>query len=184
MSSSFSTTDPTRTSLSPTVEPEPPAPKRKVRRRSAFWPGFAVGFSLLALASCSGLAAAFGFTRLSLADIQGGAPAWTPPAITPTAMPLVASAAPAVLGRFTLGQPVRNLTGSRVNLRSTPGHLGKAANDILAQVDPNATLEIIGPSTVANNLTWWQVRYLAPDGVSVDGWVAEATASGVQILGE
>ncbi|MBK8051583.1 MAG: hypothetical protein IPK16_33535 [Anaerolineales bacterium] len=184
MSASFSTTDPTRTSLPPTVEPQPPAPKRKVRRRSAFWPGFAVGFSLLALASCGGLAASFGFTRLSLADIQGNAPAWVPPAITATPLPVAANAAPAALGRFTLGQQVRNLTNSRVNIGSTPGHLSKPAGDILAQVEPNATLEIIGPSSAANNLTWWQVRYVSPDGIPLEGWMAEATASGVQILGQ
>ncbi len=154
--------------------------------RTNFWPGFALGFALLALTSCGGIAAALGFTRLTLADLQGGDPAWSPPPITPTAVvtPLPAAALAAVSARFSAGQTVRNGTNSRVNIRATPGYLGKPPTDVVGQLASGDTLVVLGESALADNLIWWRIRFVAPDGVAVEGWVAEATASGVQILSE
>lgn len=86
--------------------------------------------------------------------------------------------------RFTPEQTVRNLTNSRVNVRVTPGYLSKPAGDVLGVVAPGAALLILGENQIADNLTWWRVRATLVDGRVVEGWVAEATASGVQILGE
>ena len=154
--------------------------------RSLFLPGFVLGFALLALASCGGLAVALGLNRLSLADLQGPAAVWTPPPVVPTAA-VVAAAGPAVegvSGRFAAGQSVRNVTNSRVNVRAAPGYLSKPPEDVLGVLAPGAALEILGESAAADNLVWWRIRARAPDGALLEGWVAEATASGVQILGE
>ncbi len=157
--------------------------EQRSRGRGKFWVGFVVGFLLLTLASCSGAALMLGFGRLSLADLRGDANAWTPPTLIATPEgSLVAQgneAAQAGSGRFTVGRRVRNITASRVNVRATPGHLGKPEGDIVAQLAPGEQVEILGESAAANNLVWHKVLVQG-----IEGWVAESTASGVQILGE
>ncbi|MFN8469873.1 MAG: hypothetical protein U0X20_30225 [Caldilineaceae bacterium] len=162
----------------------------KRKARSLFWPGFALGFLLLASLSCGVSAAALGLNRISLDDLRGGTgPAWTPQPITPT--PVVAEAgaqeeAGAGGGssstRFAAGQTVRNVTNSRVNIRMSPGYLGKTASDVIGQVGPSESLQVLGDPTAADELIWWHVQ--TTGGQPVVGWVAEQTASGVQILGE
>ena len=191
MQSPVSSTDPTRTQWQPALTPpeQPPAsaPGRRAKARSLFWPGFALGFLLLAIVSCGGLGIAFGFNRISLAELQGSDVAWTPPSIAPTSAVAVqaeTTGGQRVATTFSAGEIVRNLTNSRVNIRATPGYQGKAAADILGQLQPGDTLQVVGDSALADNLIWWRIRYAAPDGRTLEGWVAEATASGVQILGE
>lgn len=190
MASSISPDDPTRTQWQPALEPPPltpgptPGAQRQRGRRSLFWPGFAVGFLLLASLVCGGLGATFGLTRISLADIQNEGAVWTPPPVTVAASVPVAAPAP-VIGASTLfaaGDVVRNVTSSRVNIRTTPGYLGKPADDVLGLVGPNEQMTVLGDSQSADNLIWWRIRYAGADGRQLDGWVAEATASGVQIL--
>jgi hypothetical protein len=169
----------------PTVEVpniQPPAPDRK-RMRSFFWPGFTLAFLLLSLVSCGGLALGFGLTNLSA--LQQNGPVWTPPAFTPTPETVAADAnnPSAVVGIFSIGETVRNITATRVNLRRTPGHVGKAGDDILAQTVPGESVVILDGPVQQDNLLWWPVRYTARAGTTLDGWMAEATASGVQILG-
>jgi hypothetical protein len=187
VSFTYSPTDPTLTQPAPPVPPPPETPRPR-RARSLFWPGFAMGFLFLASLSCGVLSAALGLNRVTLADIQGSGPVWTPAAtMVAPAVLLPSESAGAVAGvstRFAAGASVRNLTNSRVNIRTTPGHLSKPATDTLGQVEPGGTLEILGESVYGDNLTWWRVRYQAPGGASLEGWVAEATGSGVQILGE
>lgn len=170
----------TQPSLSP-----PPSPTPSTNRgplRSLFWPGFAVGFLLLSLVSCGGLFVATGLNRIGLEDIQGGGVAWTPPAIVPTATAEVApSPDVATSGTFTPGELVRNITSGRVNIRQTPGHQNKLPNDIIVQVDTGAILQIIEGPRMVDNLNWWLIR--TEGGNGVEGWVAEATQSGVTILG-
>jgi hypothetical protein len=165
---------------------KPPA-RRRVR--SLFWPGFAFGFLLLSAITCGVSAAALGLNQLSLNDLRGGTGAvWTPGPVTPVAAPaesdLNAGGAPAAgeSGRFAAGQTVRNLTNSRVNIRMSPGYLGKAASDVIGQIGPGELLQILGDPTVADELTWWRIQATS-NGQTVVGWVAEATSSGVQILG-
>lgn len=145
-----------------------------------FWVGFALGFALLALVSCGGVALSLGFGSLSLADLRGGGSAWTPPTLMPTPEPALGAtgAAPGdVAGRFVAGMEARNITGTRVNVRRTPGHLGKPDDDVLLQVQPGEVLTILGDVASANGLTWHRVAVNGSE-----GWVAESTASGVQIL--
>lgn len=161
-----------------------PAPARK--RRSLFWVGVVAGFGLLALASCGGAGIALGLNELSLAELQGNGVVWTPPPYTPapTAPPVAEAAAPGGSTRFAAQQNVRNLTNGRVNVRATPGYLSKPADDVIGALEPGASMTVVGENQAADNLTWWRVQATLADGRVVDGWVAEATASGVQILGE
>ncbi len=156
--------------------------------RTRFWLGFALTFTLLLLASCSALFVASGLDEVSLAELQGNGPAWTPPPVTPTPVSSAAVeasdsvAVPA--GRFQAGQQVRNVTNSRVNVRAAAGYLAKPADDVRGQLPPGAPVEIVGPSATADGLTWWLVRGRSEAGTALEGWVAEATASGVTILGQ
>ena len=188
----YSSSDPTRTQWQPALEPAPPpaptgAPQKR-GRKSLFWPGFALGFLLLASIVCGGSAAALGLTRISLDDIRNnGAAVWTPPPVTALApsdsAPVIAPVT-TVSDRFAAGAPVRNVTSSRVNIRTTPGYLGKTAGDSVGQVDPGAQMTVLGDSQSAENLVWWRIRYQDSAGGVLEGWVAEATASGVQILAQ
>ena len=175
----------------PAPEPTPPfkpQPKPRRRLRSLFWPGFIAGFLLLSMASCGGMVLATGINRLDLAGLQNDTQGWTPPQVTSTPEVTPAPADAPVVGEsggaFALGQQLFNVTASQVNIRAVPGYLSKAAGDVIGQVPPGAVVEIIGGRAFSDGLTWWYIRYVAPDGAAIDGWIAEATASGVQILGQ
>lgn len=172
---------------SATPERRPSAPAGRPRRR-LFWVGFFTSFLLLSLVSCGGLVLSTGLNRFDLASLQGGESAWTPPLVTPTATPESnisgAAVSQGIVGAFAVGQQVRNITNSLVRVRQTPGHLGKSNSDILAQMRPGDTVAIIGGPTSADNLVWWQIQYTGNDGRAIEGWTAEATSSGVQILGQ
>lgn len=168
----------------PGARPEP-ANGRSTRR--LFWVGFVTSFLLLSLVSCGGLVLSTGLNRLDLASLQGGEAAWTPPLVTPTPTPdpnVGGATTNQGSGVLAIGAVVRNVTNSRVNIRQTPGHLGKGDSDILAQMQPGDTVTIIGGPVSADNLVWWQIQYTASDGRTLEGWTAEATGSGVQILGQ
>jgi hypothetical protein len=173
----------------PTLSPAPtPEPRRRRQLRTLFWPGFVVGFLLLTLASCGGIVLATGINRLDLTDLQNNGQAWTPPQVTATPVVTPAPAAEEIIGEpggaFTLGQQLLNITSSVVNVRAEPGYLSKPSGDVIGQVPPGGLVEIIGGRASADGLTWWLIRYTAPDGAVIEGWMAEATASGVQILGQ
>lgn len=143
---------------------------------------------LLAFASCGGAAALIGFDDLSFADFQSTGPVWTPPAV-PTAQMTAADSGdadnnptPTPSSRFQPGGRAENATASRVNIRRAPGYLNKPDGDVLAQMQPGETVEILGWSRSVDNLIWWPIRYQSVDGTTVDGWIAESTESGVQIL--
>lgn len=173
----------------PEVSPAPtPEPRRRRRLRTLFWPGFIVGFLLLSLASCGGIVLATGINRLNLADLQNSGQVWSPPQVTATPVATPAPAEEAIIGEpggaFSLGQRPSNITSSVVNIRAQPGYLSKPAGDVIGQVPPGGQVEIIGGRSFADGLTWWLIRYTASDGAVIEGWMAEATASGVQILGQ
>jgi hypothetical protein len=143
---------------------------------------------LLAFASCGGAAALIGFDDLSFADFQSTGPVWTPPA-APAAQVGVAesgdaanNATPTPSSRFQPGGRAENATSSRVNIRRAPGYLNKPEGDVLAQIQPGETVEILGWSLSVDNLIWWPIRYQPAGGTAVEGWIAESTESGVQIL--
>jgi hypothetical protein len=176
--------------VAPAQAPTPvptPEPNRRRKLRSYFWPGFMTGFLLLSLASCGGIVLATGINRLNLSDLQNSGRAWTPPAVTAT--PVVAPVAVEDTlvgepgGAFALGDRLINVTASQVNIRIEPGYLSKPADDVIGQVPPGGEVEIIGGRASADGLTWWLIRHTTSNGTMTDGWIAEATASGVQILG-
>jgi hypothetical protein len=176
----------TQLPAAPTSSPDPAPPEA---RRPRFWLGFLAGFVLLAVVSCGAMAALAGVDSIDLRTLPAAGQAWTPPAVTPSPTPdpnAAPAGDPALLGpgAFVAGQQVRNITSGLVNLRATPGHLSKPLGDILAQAKPGDALEILGDRALADSLVWWRVRYRTADGAALEGWVAEATASGVQILGQ
>ncbi len=136
------------------------------------------------MASCGGAVAFVGLDPFRLADLQSSGPLWTPPPLPIAAAvaeePVAngeAEAAPSQTGRFQPGVQVRNVTNSRVNIRREPGYLSKPASDVIAQMEAGDTVEITGWPRNADGLVWWPIRFGA-----VEGWVAESTSSGVQIL--
>lgn len=156
--------------------------------RRWFWIGFILSFLLLMFASCGTLAAVVGFDRLSLTDLQSSERTWSPP---PMAEATISSqtGAPNVDGvpgessgelAFAPGNPARNATSSRVNVRREPGYLGKPTDDILSQLQPGDRVTLLEWPRSADGLLWWRVAVEGQPGV--EGWVAESTASGVKIL--
>jgi len=161
------------------------APTEPKPTRSLFWLAFAIGFVLLAAVSCGGVAALVGLNSFTLADLQSSDPQWTPPPIPTAQLVENAASSPANTnpqpGRLQAGSPARNVASSRVNIRRTPGYLGKGGDDILAQMEPGAIVTILEGPQSTDQLTWWRIRYDSPAGPA-EGWVAESTASAVQIL--
>lgn len=150
-------------------------------------PGFVLGFLLLAAVSCGGALYAAGIDTSRIAELRGQNVAWTP-APTPVQLAAPESAPSAVktppgAHAYEAGDRVRNVTASLVNIRSSPGYLGKPSGDVVAQAVPGQQVEIVDGPQLADGLTWWYVRLL-PAAEASEGWIAEATASGVQILGE
>jgi hypothetical protein len=170
------------------VQSPPTTPKPKTSR-NFFWLSFAIGFVLLSAISCGSVAMLVGLGDIFLADLQSTGPVWTPPPLpttlpddmtVPAPLPATDSSTPEP-GRLQPNSQARNAANSRVNIRRTPGYLGKGDNDIVAQMEPDATVTILEWPQSADQLTWWRIRHDSPAG-SVEGWVAESTASGVQIL--
>ena len=165
------------------TEPTPPANRRV---RSLYIPGFVLGFLLLSAITCGGSLYAAGIDAGRIAELRSDSTVWTPPP-TPTLNP-VAVATP-VAGdttsdhTFVAGDVPRNITSSLVNIRSSPGYLGKASDDVVAQVVPGQQVEILDGPQSGDGLLWWHVR-LMDEGRPAEGWIAEATGSGVQILGD
>lgn len=166
-----------------TVSPAPSMPGGSApkRIRNLFWPGFALGFLLLAALSCSAVVFLSGLD--DLVELRSAGAVWTPPPLA-VATPVLTPEAGGVgvippAGTFRAGDEARNVTSTVVNIRRTPGHLGKPLGDIVAQAQPGEAVTIVEGPEAADNLTWWYVRYGA-----TEGWMAEATASGVQILGK
>lgn len=157
---------------------------------SFYWAGFVLALLLTTMISCGGLAFALGFDTITLADIQGPEPVWTPPVATPTQEIVISSNSDQQStqlksdGTFQAGAVVRNVTRSRVRIRQSPGHLGKPGDDIIALIQPGETVQILDGFVEANNLKWWYVRHTASDGREIDGWATEATPSDVTILSQ
>jgi hypothetical protein len=163
-----------------------PPPAKRRRLRSLFWPGFVVGFLLLSIASCGGIVLATGISRLDLTDLQNNGQVWSPPLVTPTAVVTPAAEEPVgeAGGAFRRGDQLHNITSSMVNIRAVPGYLSKPQGDVTGQVPPGGLVEVTGGRAFADGLTWWLIRHSTAGGSTIDGWIAEATASGVQILGQ
>ncbi|MBM3319812.1 MAG: hypothetical protein FJY73_03945 [Candidatus Eisenbacteria bacterium] len=64
-----------------------------------------------------------------------------------------------------------------VNLRRSPGYLGKSLADVIKEVPSGTGVEILNGPTVVDGLPWWEVRCLGSA-----GWMAERTTSGKKII--
>lgn len=153
-----------------------------------FWAGFVLSFLFLTIAGLGVLLLSTGVDRFDLSSLQGNENGWSPPAIIPTptvdaerAGELVASSSGN--GQYGTGAILRNVTGTNVRIRQTPGNLSKPEGDIVAGIPANGRVEVIGGPATADGLTWWLVRYTTGNGEVIEGWSAEVTASGLRILG-
>ncbi len=120
-------------------------------------------------------------------------PSWTPPPPTATPSPLVtpatptlaptptttddSQATPSTIPSFKTGDVVTNVNGGPVNMRRTPGYLGKPNSDRIGLVPGGQQLTIVDGPDQKDDLVWWQVQWR-----DKTGWMAERTASGVLIL--
>lgn len=66
-----------------------------------------------------------------------------------------------------------------VNCRREPGHKGKTGwqDDTVFEVPPGSKLQVVGPSTTRDRLTWWPVTI-----GGVDCWMAESSQRGETLL--
>ncbi|MEZ4677717.1 MAG: hypothetical protein R2932_26225 [Caldilineaceae bacterium] len=173
--------------------PVPPAgaPKpgpSKPPSRAPFWLGFVTSFLFLSVVSIGLLLLSTGVNGFDLATLQGGEAAWTPPEIVPTPTPdesVVGEIVAANVGEgaYDVGTTLRNITNTNVRIRQTPGNLSKPDGDIIAGIPVGGTAEVIGGPATADGLIWWYIRYTLSSGQVIEGWSAEATPSGLRILG-
>ncbi len=71
---------------------------------------------------------------------------------------------------------------SFLNLRQTPGYVGKAADDVLGQVLIGSPVTVLDGPVEADALRWWQVRAPLLDDQVGNGWVAETAPNGFPML--
>jgi len=72
--------------------------------------------------------------------------------------------------------------GAAVNVRRTPGYVRKSPGDVLGQIPFRCAVSILGGPTQADGLGWWSVRCQLPGGVALEGWAAEKSPSGSDLL--
>ncbi len=74
-------------------------------------------------------------------------------------------------------------TTTSVNIRRTPGYVGKAPSDILVQAPTDARLTILSAAPEQRDgLDWWQVRYSPTGQTPIVGWVAQRSPAGAELL--
>jgi len=74
-------------------------------------------------------------------------------------------------------------TTTAVNIRRTPGYVGKAPSDILVQTPTDARLTILSAAPQQlDGLDWWQVRYSPAGQTPLVGWVAQRSPAGAELL--
>ena len=149
-------------------------------RRGRFWLGLGSGLLLVSLVLCGIMVL---LTQPDVSFVTG--PAWTPPArpqdvLAPGdgAAPSAGSAVtPAPQGIQVGGRAMVSDDVNRANLRRAAGYLNKPAGDVVGTVPSGAILDVLGGPQVADNLTWWQVRYR-----DLVGWMAETRSNGAPLL--
>ncbi len=110
---------------------------------------------------------------------QGGGNQPAPP-VTPAPPPPPPPAAPT--GKFRAGETV--FAQTFVNLRRSPGYVGKTAEDIVGEMAYGRSgLVQAGPRS-ADDLTWWQLAHTAADNRALVGWAAETGSDKAELLGK
>ena len=152
--------------------------------------GVSAGALLFALTLCTVVMFFLPTLGAQWASATQPGPSWTPPpptvtlpitplpTETPPATPTTASAiTPTSTLTFKTGDMVTNANKGPVNLRRTPGYLGKPNSDRIGLVASGQQLRVIGGPEQKDGLVWWKVQW-----GDKSGWMAERTASGVLIL--
>jgi hypothetical protein len=113
-------------------------------------------------------------------EAMGGAYRWNPDAVgSPGKVETGDETAPVT---FSVGQEV--FAAAPANVRRSPGHLNKPADDVLGQVVKGTPVVIRASSQQADGLTWWPVRTTAGDGQqAIEGWIAQSAPGGKILLG-
>ncbi|MCB0200458.1 MAG: hypothetical protein KDI03_10350, partial [Anaerolineae bacterium] len=100
--------------------------------------------------------------------------------LTKTAPPEPPKPDPLPTGKFQKGETV--VAMQSLSLRKSAGYLDKPASDVIYEIPVGSKVTILDGPQAANGLTWWGIRFVSEHGNRFDGWVAEATASGTQML--
>ena len=105
---------------------------------------------------------------------------WSPITPTPTRPPTPTVApqtpTPPPEGIYVGGQ-AQVVSAVGVRLRASPGYRNKPPEDIITVVPPQSIVTVIGGPEEVDGLRWWQVQWQERQ-----GWMAERTANGVQLL--
>ncbi|MBX3011631.1 MAG: peptidoglycan DD-metalloendopeptidase family protein [Caldilineaceae bacterium] len=82
--------------------------------------------------------------------------------------------------KFTNGQTV--FAQEWLNVRKSPGHLGKDGSDLLGLLSPGMSATIQGDAVARDGLTWWPIQTVVTTGAPVTGWAAAANAQVVLLV--
>jgi hypothetical protein len=85
-----------------------------------------------------------------------------------------------ISGRFERGSQI--FTTAFVNLRRTPGYVGKTEDDIAVEIPYGQPVTVEDGAQRVDELTWWRVSYTSPQQQTFQGWVAESSPSGQELL--
>ncbi len=106
----------------------------------------------------------------------------TPPT-TPTPPTQPAEPAPKPQPPVAIATGSLAVTKTAVNVRRTPGMLGKPADDLLGHFENKTTLNVVDGPTEADGVRWWRVGGITLSRGEVIGWVAERLQDGTLLLG-
>ena len=73
-------------------------------------------------------------------------------------------------------------TTTYVNLRRTPGYVGKGSDDLLGQIPYGAQVQVSGEAVAMDELSWRPVVAPLLDNTVATGWAAEVDPNGVPLL--
>ncbi|MCP4199415.1 MAG: hypothetical protein GY762_19895 [Proteobacteria bacterium] len=96
--------------------------------------------------------------------------------LSPTLMPTASTSAPATF-TFEIGDRAVNAHAGTVNLRKTPGYIGKTPSDRVALIPNGGVVIIVAGPEQEDELIWWFVSWK-----DKEGWMAERRSSGGAIL--
>jgi hypothetical protein len=83
-------------------------------------------------------------------------------------------------GRFKRGN--RIFATSFVNLRHSPGYVGKTEDDIAAVVPYGQSVTVENGPQQVDELNWWRLSYTSAEQQEFQGWAAETSPGGQQLL--
>ncbi len=138
------------------------------------------GLTLGLLTALALVVAALYAVTLGSGSGNAGPRRWQPITPTPTQPPT-----PTVAPQTPTPQPPGIHVGGQaqvvsavgVRLRKTPGYRNKPPEDVLTVVPSRSVVTVIGGPEEVDGLRWWRVRWRG-----YEGWMAEATAQGLQLL--